>query len=367
MLKKTISEGSIINHNGSKFHLRVCLFQLSTFLLLFGCSANIKQVTSDEPPTRFIPDAVVIEQVNIDDSSIKKRLAELQMVKRETYRVSPGDKFNMDVYGEKDLEIKEIIVKSDGTMSLPLIGDINVAELSIPEAVASIESAYRKYIYYPKVTLMPYEMKNSRFTIIGKVVMPGVYYFDGKIRVLDAIAKSKGLATGLFDSNTVELADLEHSFIKRGSELLPVDFAELVHRGGMLMNIPIMDGDYIYIASAVNREYYMLGELSDPGYYGYIEGLTVSKAIAKAKGVLRSASKQLVVIRGSITHPQVYKIDYNRILSGEQRDFQLNASDIVYIPKSNFAKWNDIMIQLMPTFSNLFFAASMFDAPTPEE
>ena len=143
------------------------------------------------------------EELNMDDAGMtiteekirqdRSFLKSLHALESDQYRIAPGDKFNIYVYNESDLDTEGIIVKMDGTITCKLIGEIQVKDLSIPRATSEIESALKKYVHYPKVSLIPYEMRSSSFTIMGKVTQPGFYYFDGSIRLADAIAKAESI------------------------------------------------------------------------------------------------------------------------------------------------------------------------------
>jgi polysaccharide export outer membrane protein len=128
-----------------------------------------------------------------------------------------------------------------------------------------------------------------------------------------------------------------------------VDFKALIREGNMLHNIPLIDGDYIYVPSSVNREVYVMGEVKNPWHFLFKESMTLMQVITFAEGLTTNAVHDVVVIRGGLTHPRVYKIDIKDILKGEARDFPLEPNDIIYVPKKPLAKWNDILNLVMPS------------------
>ena len=64
---------------------------------------------------------------------------------------------------------------------------------------------------------------------------------------------------------TLELADLERSFLVRNGQRVPVDFERLFERGDLSQNIPLQPDDYLYFALASANEIYVLGEVMMPG------------------------------------------------------------------------------------------------------
>jgi polysaccharide export outer membrane protein len=324
----------------------------SILLVLSACSSHSLLKEHDMPETIEVDFPSSGSNSEISELEVSQNIdliKSLHHLETPEYLIAPGDKFNIFVYNEEDLDTKGIIVKMDGSITCKLIGDVQVSGLSIPDATLKIESEFQAYIHYPKVSLIPYEMKSSSFTIMGKVTQPGFYYFDGNLRLADAIAKAEGLSIGIFDNNTIELADLEHSFIRRGEEILPIDFVSLLRRGNALMNIPLISGDYIFIPSAMNQEVYIIGEVENQGYFGFKPNMTVGRLLAHAEGIKNSSGDEVLIIRGNLQHPKVYKLSQSAILNGRTRDFRLKPNDIVYVPKGVMGTWNAILADIVPT------------------
>lgn len=329
--------------------MRTLALLLSVFMLA-GCAISTSSSESAIAPPEKIELPEAAEKV--PEMKIKQDmqlLKSLHAADDSAYTIAIGDKFNIYVYNESDLNTEGLIVKMDGTITCKLIGDIVVKGLTIPEASRKIEDSLLDYIRYPKVSLIPYEMKSSSFTIMGKVRQPGFYYFDGTLRLADAIAKAEGLSVGIFDNNTIELADLEHSFVRRGEKVLPIDFVSLLRRGNPLMNIPLKNGDYIFIPSAINQEVYLIGEVLKQGYFGFKPNMTVGRLFAHGEGFKNSAADEVLLIRGNIQHPKVYKVSRSKILAGQMQDVRLKPNDIVYVPKGALGSWNAILAQIVPT------------------
>lgn len=294
--------------------------------------------------------------------SINTELKQLNQSKIVPYRIASGDKFNISVYMEPELTVQGGVVKPDGTITCSMIGDVKVSGLTINEAMEKIEKDMKKYLQDPIVSLVPYEFRAQTYTVLGKVRSPGNLPLQQNTRVLDAIAESGGLATGSYLSTTIELADLEHAFIKRGRKLLPVNFVELIRNGNTLHNIPLADKDYIYIPSALNTEIYILGEVNKPSYYGYSENMRLTQLLAHAGGYKDTADiNNVAVIRGSLRDPEIYVVDLEKIMEGKSLDFKVEPFDIVFFPKSHFADWNTLLNMLLPSFQGITTAYLLSD------
>lgn len=287
-------------------------------------------------------------------AEINRELVKLQKNNVMSYKIGSGDKFTVTIYGQPELTVKNGVVKPDGTLTVSMVGDVKVSGMSINDAMYKISEKLKRYMQKPIVSLIPLEFSAQTYTILGKVNKPGNYPVNEHSRVLDTIADAEGFSIGVFKDNTVELADLEHAFIRRGKNILPVNFMELVSKGNPLHNIPLEDKDYIYIPSSLNTELYMLGEVKTSGYYGYRENMTLTQLISHAGGYLSTGNiNKIAVIRGSISDPSVYLVDFEKILEGNSVDFKLQPYDIVFIPKSNFGDWNTLLDMLTPSLQVL--------------
>tara|TARA_R110000868_G_scaffold29049_3_gene108041 strand:- start:5006 stop:5608 length:603 start_codon:yes stop_codon:yes gene_type:complete len=106
------------------------------------------------------------------------------------YRLGSGDKLRVIVYGEQDLS-GEFDVTGSGKISLPLIGQVQAAGLTLDEFENEIATKLKQgYLTSPKVSV---EVLNYRpFYIIGEVDKPGEYPYTSGMNVLNAVAVAGG-------------------------------------------------------------------------------------------------------------------------------------------------------------------------------
>jgi len=327
--------------------VKIRVIVLFLIVIAFSCSKDVYIEENIDVPGEYLEESSVSTQA---DQQTIDELNKLQQVKMPKYVIGPDDKFHAYVYNEEDLNTKELIVKRDGTMTFPLIGEVYVEGLELEEATELIEKKLESYISYPEVTIIPYEIKSGTVTILGKVTYPQQYQITGEMRILDLIAKAGGLALGYFQNNSIELADLERSFIVRNNKVLPIDFYALIKEGDMLNNIPLMGGDYIYLPSSINREVYVVGEVIEQGHFAYKENMTLGQVIAYSQGLKPSAkTSSIYLVRGNLKHPRLFKIDLDAIYKGKIMDFKLKPNDIIYVPKTPIASWNLVLEQILPS------------------
>jgi polysaccharide export outer membrane protein len=332
-----------------KFLNVIPFLTLCLILLTFSaCSSNKTAYIEEnlEAMPEYLEETYLATQTTQETIEELHRLNEIDL---PPYTLGPGDKMKIYVYDEPELDSDAVIVKQDGTLSFRLVGEVDVTGLTIPEATVIIEDKLKAYLHHPKVSIIPFEARSSSITILGKVTYPGIIEIQGRMRILDALADAGGLALGWFQNNSVELADLERTFMIRENRILPIDFVELVQNGKMLYNIPLLDRDYIYIPSAINREIYVIGEVNQEGHYFFQENMTLLQSITFAQGFKSSAQSTIYVIRGNLSHPRLFKINTKDILKAKVRDFRLKPNDIVYIPKHPIAKWNEVVNYALPS------------------
>lgn len=251
---------------------------------------------------------------------------------RTRYVLGPGDILNFALYGHPELARDQLFVQPDGTITYLQAQNLPVAGLTIDEVRTQIEAKLAGFYKTPRVMISPFELRSKKYYIMGKIVDNGAFTMDRPITVLEAVARSRGMETGLFQQNTVELADLERSFLVRRGRRMSVDFQKLFFEGDMTQNVELEPDDYLYFPSSNSSEIFVLGEVTQPGVQGLTNRMTALGAIARRDGFTRAAYRERVlVIRGSLKKPELFVVDTNAILKGKQPDFLLKPKDIVYV------------------------------------
>jgi polysaccharide export outer membrane protein len=110
------------------------------------------------------------------------------------YRIASNDLMEFDVFGVPDMK-RDVRVNASGDVSLPLIGPVRVAGLTVHAAQTLIAQRYEeKYLLAPQVSLFVKEFTTQRIAIEGAVIRPGIYPVMGELTLLRALALSGGFA-----------------------------------------------------------------------------------------------------------------------------------------------------------------------------
>jgi polysaccharide biosynthesis/export protein len=108
-----------------------------------------------------------------------------------SFVIGNNDQLSINVWGEPDVS-KSIPVRSDGKISLPLVGELQAAGRTPLQLEADITNKLKSYISEPQVTVMVQQINSERFNILGQVTKPGSYSLSSGTTVLDAIAAAGG-------------------------------------------------------------------------------------------------------------------------------------------------------------------------------
>jgi polysaccharide export outer membrane protein len=163
------------------------------------------------------------------------------------YQLAASDQIAVEVFGEDDLRTG-VRLNSDGAVSLPLLGSVRLAGLTLNQAAARLTELYgRDYLVNPKlnVTLIGYAKR--RFTVLGQVNRPGSYEMpegsQGGIDLLEAIAIAGGYT---------RIAAPERISVKRRDQIMRVDAKRLARSaGGTRGSFPIEPGDTITVGESI--------------------------------------------------------------------------------------------------------------------
>ncbi len=104
------------------------------------------------------------------------------------YKLGSGDEIKVTVFGEPDLS-GPFVVDGQGTISMSLIGQVEVANLSLNEASRFLETKYKDgWLKDPKVTAEL--VKGRPYYILGEVNRPGEFPYVSGLTVMNAIASA---------------------------------------------------------------------------------------------------------------------------------------------------------------------------------
>ncbi|MBU1193731.1 MAG: polysaccharide export protein [Proteobacteria bacterium] len=112
--------------------------------------------------------------------------------KTAAYKIGVGDVLEINTWKEPDLSLETAMVRSDGKITFPLIGDIQAQGATTLELKDVIEKKIKEYVEAPNVTVTLTNPASQKFYILGEVAKTGEYQIFKKITVMQAFALAGG-------------------------------------------------------------------------------------------------------------------------------------------------------------------------------
>ena len=109
-----------------------------------------------------------------------------------TFVIGNDDVLAINVWKEPDFSRSSIAVRSDGKISLPLLGEVQAAGLTPLQLQNDLSTKLRDYITKPEVTVIVEQINSKKFNILGQIAKPGSYSLAIAPTIVDAIALAGG-------------------------------------------------------------------------------------------------------------------------------------------------------------------------------
>jgi polysaccharide export outer membrane protein len=183
------------------------------------------------------------------------------------YKVGEGDILFSAVWENDDLN-QEAVVRPDGKISLPLIGDVQAGGRAIAEITADVTARLKEYLKYPQVSISIRKLGGSKVIVLGQVNRPGVYAVSGSRTLLEAIALAGGFTSDAVVNSIVLIrGGLQHPKATR------LNLKTLMKGVKFDGNIALQSEDIIFVPKTfISDLNYVLMTIIDPVSRG---GMTV--------------------------------------------------------------------------------------------
>lgn len=165
-----------------------------------------------------------------------------EAIDADSYIINRGDVLGISVWREDSLQSSETLVRPDGFISFPLVGNLRVAGKSVPQIQTEITAGLQKYIPDPVVHVTVRGLSGNMVYVIGKVARPGVFPMNSQVDVVQALAMAGGM-TPYAAANRVRILRRE------GGRQLAIPFAYGdIEKGDKLeQNILLRAGDVVLV------------------------------------------------------------------------------------------------------------------------
>jgi polysaccharide biosynthesis/export protein len=176
------------------------------------------------------------------------------------YTIGEDDILKISVWQNSDLD-QEAIVRPDGMISFPLIGDVIARGLTIPGLTQEITGRLSEFVKFPQVSISLRKMGGSKIVVLGEVIRPGVVAVTGAKTVLEAVGLAGGFSKDAVPSSIVLIRG---GFNSPQPQRLNLSKA-LQGREVQKQNISLQSEDVIFVPKKFIADVnYFLSQILDP-------------------------------------------------------------------------------------------------------
>ncbi|NQZ58485.1 MAG: polysaccharide biosynthesis/export family protein [Lentisphaeraceae bacterium] len=266
-----------------------------------------------------------------------------QPVRLGSYKIHNGDVLEISIEEQPDTEVASVPLSPNGYLYYLMVKPFKAEGLTLDELRIRLEKELEEFFLEPHVFVDVVNRAKNTYHILGKVSAPGTFSLGIPVKLREAISLAGGLQFGNYRGERQNLASLKKSYIIRDSKKLPIDFQKLVKDEEASQNIYLKPNDYIYIASNMAREVYILGEVGSHARF-YTDDLTLMQVVSSVRYRESATRNKVVILRGKLSDsPELIEVNIKEILAAKARDVYLKADDIIYFPEKPFRFTQDLI------------------------
>jgi polysaccharide biosynthesis/export protein len=239
------------------------------------------------------------------------------------YRIVPGDILKISVFKSPDLTL-EVRVSEVGAIGFPLIGSVQVGDLTLPAAERKIAQLLKDggFIVNPQVNILLTQAFGNLVSVLGQVNHPGRYPIDAAGGHLSGmLATAGGIATDGADVVIVTGTRNGKAFRRE------IDVVKTSLAGNTADDVVVEGGDTVFVNRA--PMFYIYGQVQRPGQYRLERGMTVVQALAVGGGITGKGTRRGIVLHRRDAGGKVKEED-------APLDDDVKDQDVIYVKESLF-------------------------------
>lgn len=190
------------------------------------------------------------------------------------YYIDIGDILDISVWQIPDLSKPEVIVRPDGKISFPLIGDIKAEGLSFTQLDNIITEKLKTYVKVPEVSIMirRFGEMSNKVSILGEVPAPGVYRFSGSPSITEVIASAGGYTKHAV-LNSVMIIRGDMTDVRKKPDVFRINLVDILKGNKLTNNLRLKSNDIVYVPRSFIGNLTTFMELIQPGVSEYMQFL----------------------------------------------------------------------------------------------
>jgi len=157
------------------------------------------------------------------------------------YKISHGDMLEISVWENNTLN-RQIVVPPDNIISYPLIGDINVTDMTVARLREVLTEKIREYVTEATITVILVQANSLKAYVIGKVNNPGQFPIDMETNVMQILAMAGGLNPFAASNKILVLRNVDGQTVS-----FPFEYGRVEGGKDLEQNIILKRGDVVVV------------------------------------------------------------------------------------------------------------------------
>jgi polysaccharide biosynthesis/export protein len=262
--------------------------------------------------------------------------AEPAAARSDEYRVGAGDVLDIVVVNDSQFSRPMAVIQTNGMVTIPLVGDVSVASLTVPEIRAKLTRLLDGYLVRPQVEVKVREFVSQYVTVMGEVNSPGRKPLRGQTRLIDVLTDAGGTRPSA--SGEIEITRTDGTF-SGGETTLRVHVARSMTTAQDLISLQV-PLRHLDLVRALPKYYVSVeGEVARPARYLLEPDLTLTGLISMAGGLTKWAKSDVKILRKVENSPQTLKtieVSFKDVRKGKKPDVPLEPNDVVVVSRKLF-------------------------------
>jgi protein involved in polysaccharide export with SLBB domain len=236
--------------------------------------------------------------------------------------IAPQDTLSITFVNFPTLSIPQAVVPSNGSITLPLVGEVSVAGKTTTQVTQQLTTKFSDYLVKPIITVSIVLRHPETISVGGEVQHAGVVNFVPGTRLVDAVIQAGG---PLPDADMSKVS-VVHLF----GDKQTVDISKPAEASGTATDLVLKEGDTVYVPLST-QEVSVVGYVKTPGSYPYHADMKVLDAIGLAGGTVDASDlRNSTLTSGSQTSPlDLQKIIQQGYVAG---NVVLHPGDTITVP-----------------------------------
>jgi polysaccharide export outer membrane protein len=216
-------------------------------------------------PDSLAQDQAIVKPVKADSSeNLDPFFKKVYRDFYDTYRLGPDDELALRIVGQPDYSLERVKISPVGRLYHPLIGDIEVAGLTVEKLTEKLKVDFSQFIINPKISISLLQANSAKIGVIGDVTHPGIVIMTRPMTVLDALSASGGVSDFGSKSNITVLRQNGYD----RPQMVKVNVKRILQgKADVEENIALQAGDTIIVHGNARKKFAQITSMIGFGHF----------------------------------------------------------------------------------------------------